>query len=46
MLNIGGNILNKIFDKLNNTLKRLYIMIKVGSFQGCKDGSINTNKQT
>jgi hypothetical protein len=30
--------------KLNKTLKRSYTMIKLVTFQGCKDGSAYTNQ--
>ena len=44
-MNIDAKILNKILPTASsNMIKRLYIMIKWDSSQGCKDGTIFTNQ--
>jgi hypothetical protein len=38
LMSIDTKLLNEIQTELNSTLKRAHIMIKLISFQGCKDG--------
>jgi hypothetical protein len=46
LMNITTEFLIKhLQTKFNNTLKRLYAMIKLVSFQGCKDDSTSTNQK-
>ena len=45
LMNIDAKILNKILAiRIQNTLKRPYIMTKWALYQGCKDSSISANQ--
>ena len=45
LMNIDAKILNKILaNRIQQHIKSLYTMIKLGLFQGCKDSSIYENQ--
>ena len=45
LINIDAKILNKILtNRIQQHIKKLIPMIKLGLFQGCKDSSIHTNQ--
>jgi hypothetical protein len=44
LTNLDAKLLKKYWQtKCNNASKRSYTMVKLVSFQGCRDGSTNVN---